>query len=157
MKPNTKIFLVLLGFLLIYFGCTCLPESYRFSIFINRTESLPQTLFIKKGNVEVPSKGDYVVFSHPWIPSNLVKEVVGVAGDCIYVEDDKVLVNGRDYGFCLLSSPRSDMIFSPVKSGVIPEGFFFVHASHKESFDSRYREMGLISLEQIKEVVCPVF
>lgn len=157
MKMNTKIVLILVCFLFIYFGGSTLSKFCGFTLFINGTESLPQKFFVKKENLKNPSKGDYILFSHPWVKTKLVKEVVGVAGDFIQVEENRVFVNGRDCGQCLTFSPRSGKRFSSIESGIIPEGFFFVYAPHRESFDSRYREFGLISLENVEEVVCPVF
>lgn len=29
-------------------------------------------------------------------------------------------------------------------TGVIPKGYYYVHTDHKDSFDSRYNEIGLI-------------
>jgi conjugal transfer pilin signal peptidase TrbI len=97
------------------------------------------------------------MFTHPWITPKVVKRVEGEPGDMVSVCNNRVFVNDKDCGFCLESTPRSSKKFSSIESGIIPEGFFFVLGDHEESFDSRYKEMGLISIESIEEVLCPLF
>ena len=35
-------------------------------------------------------------------------------------------------------------------TGVIPKGYYYVHTDHKDSFDSRYNEIGLIPLSEVR-------
>ena len=43
-----------------------------------------------------------------------------------------------------------------IAPGVIPPGHYYVHADHKDSHDSRYREVGLVPRERIKGRALPL-
>ena len=109
---------------------------------VNRTKSLPCQYFLivkglsfKKGDL-VSIKGHLAKYIGDL---NLIKRVVGVAGDPV--------------GPLLLALKRSTKKgepLTPLAIKVIPEGYVFVNADHKHSYDSRYEEFGLVSEETIK-------
>jgi len=109
---------------------------------VNRTKSLPYQYFLivkglsfKKGDL-VSIKGHQAKYIGDL---NLIKRVVGVAGDPV--------------GPLLLALKRSTKKgepLTPLAIKVIPEGYVFVNADHKNSYDSRYEEFGLVSEETIK-------
>lgn len=98
----------------------------------------------------------YASISHSLSCRDLFKQIVGLPGDQIAINHDRVFINGCDYGYIHPKSP-SGLLLSPISEGIIPEGFVFVHATHPESFDSRYSEFGLVDIVQIKERLWPVF
>ena len=46
---------------------------------------------------------------------------------------------------------------APIAAGVIPPGCYYVQGLSPDSFDSRYRESGLVRAEQVIGVVDPIF
>ena len=144
------IFTAMLGF-----GC-----FYSFSI--NMTESLPHYLyFIEKH--KSPKKNDYIQFEihnhnhgHDTKYPLWVKQIKGVSGDEISILNQTVFINGKL--ICIakenfLNGSKANVIVQ----GQIPEGYVYVYAPHKDSFDSRYQEFGLVSLDDVIGVAHPVF
>jgi signal peptidase I len=113
-----------------------------------------------------PSRGDVVVFTHNSgdegssgraFKGNLVKRVIGVAGDSVEVAGARVLVNGK-----LLNEPYvqwnqggSSASFGPVD---VPHGSVFVLGDNRdESEDSRFWQDPFIRLEHIQGRVLLVY
>lgn len=122
---------------------------------INSSNSLPFYIF-KTSPIETIEKGMYVSLSHPFSHQDLFKQIIGLPGDQITIFGQHVYIGNKDYGFVYKTSP-SGLSLSPISEKVIPEGFFFVYATHPQSFDSRYAEFGLVAKEQFKERLCPIF
>jgi conjugal transfer pilin signal peptidase TrbI len=117
--------------------------------------SLPYKLFISRPSTQI-HKNQYVTFEHPQSAILVAKQVIGVAGDHIAIHDQHLYVNEQDYGL-ILETSKSGLKLHPISDGEIPEGYLFAYAPHQESFDSRYQEFGLISTEQVREVLWPLF
>lgn len=98
----------------------------------------------------------YVSFEHPDSKIPLAKQVKGLPGDHIVIVGDQLFLNDEHLGK-ILEKSRSGHAMTPIEEGRIPEGFLFLQASHKESFDSRYAEFGLIPVSSIKERLWPIF
>lgn len=122
---------------------------------INISNSLPFYLFSTSALKSI-EREMYASISHSLSCRDLFKQIVGLPGDQIAINHDRVFINGCDYGYIHPKSP-SGLLLSPISEGIIPEGFVFVHATHPESFDSRYSEFGLVDIVQIKERLWPVF
>ena len=105
------------------------------------SESVPYSCCLQLYNVE-PEIGDLCVLDFHSPDSDkvttLVKYVAGKAGDQIHVRDRKVFVNGRFVGEAKANN------LTPIDDMTIPNGFVFVMGTHENSFDSRYKEFGLI-------------
>jgi type IV secretory pathway protease TraF len=69
----------------------------------------------------------------------LIKRVVGLSGDSI-----QPLLKD------LKKTTKCGKPLSVLSQNVIPEGYVFVTADNKDSYDSRYEEFGLVSTENIK-------
>jgi len=99
-----------------------------------------------------PALGDTVLFEPPGIPGAAVpylKTVRGVPGAVVTVDADRtVRVDGVAMGRAktLALDGRALEAIGP---GVIPEGRYYLHADHRDSHDSRYAEIGLVSGERI--------
>ena len=120
-----------------------------------------------------PQRGDIVVLFSPQDGTRLVKRVVGVPGDRIYMHDNQLYVNGkpavwrpmgvgvdREQGSTMLveenlaGRPHAVMFtpqipalrsFGPV---IVPRGFYFVMGDNRDnSNDSRF--IGLIARKRI--------
>ncbi|MBB63444.1 MAG: hypothetical protein CMO81_00080 [Waddliaceae bacterium] len=132
-----------------------LPNSV-YGLRINRTDSLPQTVFISYPLGKEIQKGDYVTYSHEYSLVPLAKVVVGVAGDTIDVSHDSIFISGKKYGKVQPRTLDCGINLHPIKKQKIPEGYVFLHAPHADSFDSRYQEFGLIRIEDLEESLWPV-
>jgi conjugal transfer pilin signal peptidase TrbI len=151
-RPFLMLFILLNAYCLINLvtnGAYC--QHFR----LNGSNSLPFYLF-KTDSVGIPVRNMYVSLSHPLSSQDLFKQVVGLPGDQIVILDQHVFINGINYGYIYENSP-SGILLSPIKHELVPEEFFFVHATHPQSFDSRYAEFGLVAKDQLKERLCPIF
>jgi conjugal transfer pilin signal peptidase TrbI len=136
-----------------YLTCSWLTDQ--FGIAFNQSNSLPYYVFIKSTLKDI-QKGQYVLLHHPKSDVKIAKEIVGLPGDLIQFQGGHILVNSRDIG-PVIEKSKSGKQYMPIQAGVIPEGFYFVHATHPESFDSRYAEFGLVQLEQLEALLWPLF
>lgn len=124
----------------------------------NETESLPQSLFWVRLD-QRPERGDYVLFEPPKAvnsPYPFIKRVAGVAGDAVRVEGRSLSVAGVKIGVAKPVSHRGASLHT-LNAGIIPPGFYFVHANHKDSYDSRYQSLGLVPDARILGRATPVF
>ena len=120
---------------------------------LNLSDSLPGKLFFVARNSPRESiaflKGDHVAFTHPLIPGMVIKRVAGLPGECVSHRDGVAFVEDRRIGEIFSKSHKVRSI-SPGFVGVIPEGYVFVAGLHPRSFDSRYKEMGLVKKEKVR-------
>ncbi|MQA40592.1 conjugative transfer signal peptidase TraF [Rugamonas aquatica] len=134
-------------------------------LMVNVTPSLPYTLALFDYWHGPYRRGDYVVYRFDGVVCKqfpvlrgqlLFKRVVGVGGDRISVRQRTVLVNGAEVGTALRLAPRG-VALEPIAAGQIPDGSFYVQGTSPDSFDSRYRQSGLVRAEQIIGAVVPLF
>ena len=155
MKSSRQLILWVALLLCTYFGVDLLRETIPYGIRINTSDSLPYWVFLSKPFKSV-QRGDYVSFQHPLNRMNLVKRVVGLPGDRIERAGDYLLCGGFNCGQVLFMSP-SGKLMTPVNEQIIPDGCVFVHATHPESFDSRYEDFGFVRIGSIEEQLWPLF
>lgn len=131
--------------------------SIPYALRINDSESLPYYFFwsIKEKPLSV-ERGQIVGFTHPLIKHLVAKEAVGLPGDVIKIMDGHVYVNHIDIGKIQKTS-FSGCKLTPIREGVIQPGQIFVRGYHERSFDSRYSEVGLVEIANIKELLWPIF
>ena len=144
----------------------------------NVTTSMPQRLWVMHAGDKDFKSGDYMMIKfHDFRMKNLndfeyvVKQVGGIGGDLIMVMDWKgyaanenrdkpsliyILPDGVGYP---VFEKLSGNYFSPltIKSMTIPNNCYFVHGQHHPTFDSRYKEFGLICESQIYGKAYPIF
>ena len=93
------------------------------------------------------SMGWQVSTAGPRKGDGFVKYLVGVEGDRIEVEGDRVYlqtVRGRlDMGRCKPTT-RHGVPLLPIRPQTIPPGYVYVWAPHIDALDSRYEVMGLV-------------
>jgi signal peptidase I len=147
-----KNILSIIGVLVVFAAASILISTYLLPVFNIQQNSMNPTLengqvvvFSATGDVE---KSDIVAFHHN--NSLLIKRVIGAPGDLVDISDDgEVSVNGvildepyvnsLDIGECDIELPFR-----------VPEGRYFVMGDNRaDSLDSRYKEIGAISEEQI--------
>jgi len=127
----------------------------------NFSPSLPYTMFVveKRG---LPQKGGFVVFNFPgkqfYNPKDrFVKKVVGVPGDRVEVRGREVFLNGESVAVAKEKSVKGIPLAQLNFNGVIPEGKLFVLGMTKDSYDSRYEDVGLVDQNRIIWTGHPVF
>jgi len=126
--------------------------SQWFSLGFNITESIPGSVFFIKKSTDDINVNDMVAF---WPPENklyknhyFVKYVRGVGGDVVTMNGQDFFINDEFVGRVKKVS-RSGIRLSALGEGVIPDGYFFMWTPHKYSFDSRYKEIGLIPASSV--------
>ena len=139
-----------IAYLLILIAAVLFKMNFVFGI--NSSSSLPVRVFlIHKG--KQPARGQYVAFRwNAGTPhregTTFVKILAGVPGDRVTRVDRNFFVNGQFVGTAKTHG-LSGAPLEPAPGGVIPLGSYFVHASHPDSLDSRYRLPGLIAQSQV--------
>lgn len=139
----------ILVFILVLGLGNCIYE--RTTLAINGSKSLEGRYFLVIKSYGMPlqlKEDDYVAFTHPWVPGIVIKQVKGVPGDVVLHINHKVFVNDQLIG-PIFSLSRDQRTLTPGIQGIIPEGSYFVAGKHERSFDSRYAEVGLLTVENI--------
>lgn len=143
-------------YLVVGFGGRWIGTHYL--LVTNESSSLPDFGFVVRLGT-LPHAGDYVAFrlvGDPFYGNvTVVKKVGGVAGDVVTALDRTYFVDGRMIG---RAKPIS-MTGVPLKAGplgTIPTGQYFVYAPNKDSYDSRYANIGWIPAARIVGVAHPV-
>ncbi|MBR9871461.1 MAG: conjugal transfer protein TraF [Gammaproteobacteria bacterium] len=113
---------------------------------INASPSLPNFAFwVEMG--KLPSiRGEYVLFDAPsnrYYDKPFVKQVSGLPGDLIENHHGDYFVNGVFTGTAKPRSKTGDLLKAG-PTGVIPELHYFVTTPHKDSYDSRYADIGFV-------------
>lgn len=139
MKQRALLSFGAIAFAPLFFTCTELR--------INHSKSLPFRMFliikgfpVQKGDLVSIEGHKSVYFSN----IHLIKRIAGLAGEKVMSLHQKTLT-------------KSGKTLSPIKQRIIPQGFFFVKASHPDSFDSRYEEFGLVSRKHVKGRAFPLW
>ena len=128
-------------------------QFYEFKLNVS-TKSLPGTLFLLEKK-QLPNKNDFVIAHLPkdnrfYADKNLLKLVKGVAGDKVEVNDSVLYINGKDMGKVKRVLLSGDIMYPiTTKPLIIPEGYYFLWSPHKDTYDSRYRSVGLINKNRI--------
>ena len=126
--------------------------SANYTLGINATPSLPQKLFVIHKHAPV-RLGDYAAFKPPpeaGFDSRaiLTKIVAGVEGDHVVQQDRMVFVNGVPVGYAKERSLKGAPL-EPVRSAVIGRNEIYVRGLHKDSLDSRYAMVGLLTPDRM--------
>lgn len=134
----------------------------------NSTTSMPQKLWITHVGDKNLKRNDYVVFMfHDYRMQDaedfeyVVKQIGAISGDTIVVKRNKsgisyILPDGSTYS---VFATLLGNYFTPLtyKNLIIPKGCYFVHGQHNPTFDSRYKEFGLVCEGQIYGKTYPIF
>lgn len=137
----------------------------RLPVLFNWTPSLPYKVALLHNGTSALHRGDFVVFAFAGEGSNqypglagqpFFKIVRGLPGDTISVAGREVRINGQLVGIAKTHAFDRQPL-EPIAPGVIPPGRYYVQGLSPDSFDSRYRESGLVRIEQVIGVVDPLF
>lgn len=135
--------------------------NYFFTLGINVSQSLPESLFLIHKNDHSFSRGDYISFrwhgGGPYQPGvKFTKIVRGVPGDVVTIIDQKVYING-EYVSTAKKRATTGQPLEIGPTGIIPPGSYYVHGTHKDSLDSRYAMTGWIHSGAVVGKAKPVF
>lgn len=154
--------LILAPLLVLLLGDRLIAPHYRLAY--NESDSLPGTLFLVKTGVQ-PScdtdAGQHVQFQMAanarWYSgARLLKVAKGCPGDRVTVKDAQVFINDWPAGEAM-AALEDGTPMQAIADSVIPEGHYYLWASHPASFDSRYAEFALVSSEQVIGVAYRIF
>lgn len=156
-KPHAALRLtavLLLPMLLLLIADRLVAPHYRLAF--NESDSLPGTVFLVKAGVLPrcgPTTGEHVQIrmrrDARWYSGmRLLKVVKGCPGDVIRIEGRKVYINDWFAGVAV-PALEDGTPMAMVSAGIIPEGHYYLWASHPSSFDSRYAEFSVIAEQQI--------
>jgi len=118
----------------------------------NIDQSLPG-LFYQINRGELPDRDDVVgmrVPENPYYPDGapFLKIIRGIPGDMVTCDNRKFFVNGVFAGVAKEQTKRGNpLTLGP--TGVIPPDNYFVWTPHKDSYDSRYGEVGWVTKQHI--------
>lgn len=123
-----------------------------YTVAINLSPSLPQKIFVIDIGSPV-TRGDLAAFrwrgGHGYDKNMIfVKEVKGIAGDTVKRNGQDFYINGEYVSKAKKVSLKGEPI-APGPEGVIGANEYYVATPYKDSFDSRYAEVGWIKESEI--------
>ncbi len=81
------------------------------------------------------------------------KRVIGLPGDQITKTKKGLSIKAKNGSFTtiypLLDKTKEGQALSPLSISIVPEGYLFVVGDHTRSFDSRYKEFGLVPMMKV--------
>ena len=134
-------------------------------VLFNWTPSLPYHMALVQHAPHTLQRGDFIVFAftgeaqkhYPGLRGQpFFKIVRGLPGDDVTVADRVVAINGETVGRAKTHA-YDHRTLTPIAPVVIPPGHYYVQGTSPDSFDSRYRESGLVRGEQVIGIVVPLF
>ena len=155
--------------LIVVFEITLFKLNYKLSI--NISDSLPFKIFLvdkRKSSIENIKNGDYIQFKNSntryYGGKNITKKVLAVAGSVLQInqyqepiENIQATIQFNDVTLKVKDhTTKGTKVYTNIISE-IPSQRYFVYGTHKDSFDSRYAEFGLIKEEEIIGVAVPLF
>jgi conjugal transfer pilin signal peptidase TrbI len=103
-----------------------------------------------------PTKGDLTIVYNGWYKGKIIKRIIGTSGEQIRCDaTGNVFINSTAVGKIELQT-ASGIVLTPIKDQVIPKGRVFLHSPHPKSFDSRYQEVGLVSVSDLEGLIIAV-
>jgi conjugal transfer pilin signal peptidase TrbI len=135
-------------------------------LLFNWTPSIPyRVVLVQYGRRQTLQRGDFIVYAfdgpaqrtYPGLRAQpFFKQIRGVPGDRVTAIDRQVFVNGLPVGLAKTATFDRRPL-TPIAATIIPPGYYYVQGSHPDSFDSRYRESGLVRADQVIGKVLPLF
>lgn len=121
----------------------------------NHTDSMPERYFIHLLKV-TPELGEITIVYNDYYQGNLIKKIIGVEGDEIRIDSEGTVYVNQQYVGKVCDHTSDGRRLNAIRAGVIPKGHVFLYAPHERSFDSRYEEVGLVSITQLKGRLIPL-
>ena len=152
--------------------------SRYYQLQLNISSSMPQRLWLTHVGDKDVKRGNYVVIRfHDFRMQDsddfeyVVKQIGGISGDQIIVKNCNCHTDNIPYpnkiSFSYIVTDNTYPVFESLsgkhfipltkQNMIIPKGCYFIHGQHHPSFDSRYKEFGLICESQIYGKAYPIF
>jgi conjugal transfer pilin signal peptidase TrbI len=121
-------------------------------------DGIHYVLFLKSTSFK---RGDIVLIpNHPvsYVGEKpFAKRVIGLPGDRIIRDKERLKIKSKNAEsqmtlstiLPLLDKTKEGQSLTPLSMPIVPEGYIFVVGDHLRSFDSRYKEFGLVPIEKI--------
>ena len=143
-------------------GVTALIGLQFYALSWNFSPSVPYTLFLVTKGAVPTHKGEFVVFKFPgknfFKPEDrFVKKVVGMVGDRVETQGRDVFVNGEKIATAKEKSMQGVPLAALDYDGLIPANKLFVLGMSKDSYDSRYQDVGLVDEARVVGTAIPIF
>ena len=122
------------------------------AVAFSRSESATPAVYLVSPGDGHLRRGEFVYMTtppNPYHDATVIKRVRGVEGDRLEVDGHVVRINGSEVGRAKPAGRRGEVL-TPIASGIIPEGYIYVAGTHRDSFDSRYAEFGLVPVELVE-------
>jgi signal peptidase I len=120
-------------------------------IAFNITESINNSVFVLvPEKYQGAKRGDLVSFyqkDSSFKDILVTKRLLGRDGDLISYSVSSLHINGEK--LLLKSTARDGAVLHKIDVDTVPKGKIFVAGDHKDSFDSRYKEFGLVDEKDI--------
>lgn len=129
--------------------------SERIHFIKSLTDSLPQHYFVHLPKM-TPQVGDLTLVRNQFYGSCLIKKIIGQGGDRIRTDARGELWVGQQRVGKVYPQTGDGRKLTPTQSQVIPEGRVFLYSPHPKSFDSRYQEVGLVSVSDLEGLVIAI-
>lgn len=161
-RVSRRAALLLLPMLVLLIADRLIAPHYRLAY--NESASLPGTLFLVRVG-QLPrcgaEAGEFVQFRMPesarWYRGErLLKVAKGCPGDRIHIAGRQIYINDWFAGEAV-PALNDGTAMALIAEGRIPEGHYYMWASHPESFDSRYAEFNVIARGQIIGAATRIF
>jgi conjugal transfer pilin signal peptidase TrbI len=127
-------------------------------VLFNWTPSVPyKVALVQYGPQHMLVRGDFIVYRfdgeaqrlYPGLRAQpFFKQIRGVPGDRVTVAGRQVFINDVAVGFAKTATFDHHPL-APIGEVVIPPDCYYVQGTHPDSFDSRYRESGLVRANQV--------
>lgn len=158
---SRRLILIKLGLGLLLFGAIAeqltmfLLHQNGYFIAFNRTTSLPEYFWVVNTNDTTNfSKNEYFSFYAPedkmlteGESTPLVKIIAGIPGDKVTINKSTLLINNKVMGH-LWPKTMNGHKLAPIESQIIPHGCYFAWTPALYSYDSRYKDVGIVCESQ---------
>lgn len=124
-------------------------------IVINRTESVPYKIFLNFIQ-QTPQTGDYTLIFNHFYQGNIIKKIIGKEGDLVSYDTQKNLYVGNQKIGKIQKQTSFGKPLTPLENKKISKDCVFLYAPHEKSFDSRYKEVGLVHKKDLCGRLVPV-
>ena len=130
-----------------------------YSIGINDSDSLPSRAYLIRKGVLPQTKGEYVAFvkkgNRRVGDTGFIKIIGGKSGDTVTEVERRYYIDGHYIGTAKTHSLQNEPV-EKAPAGLIPQGYYFVYGLHKDSYDSKYKEIGLVAESEVIGTAIPV-